>query len=161
MLMSMKSQIEAMRALSYVTAASLDLAHEDPDEAVRKEHRAFVEFMIPVVKGWCTRNGDRPLLDGRAGLRRYGLYRRDRHRAAVSRRAIVSIYEGTTGIQALDLVGRKLIRDMGTTATAIVKDDEEIRRRARPSTTPTSPRFKLSLCAVSSHLLATSQVRSA
>ncbi len=54
MLMTMKSQIEAMRALSYVTAASLDFSHKHPDEKVRKEQKAFVELMIPVVKGWCT-----------------------------------------------------------------------------------------------------------
>ena len=45
-----------MRALAYVTAAALDFAHKSPDEAMRKEHKAFVELMIPIVKGWCTEN---------------------------------------------------------------------------------------------------------
>src|ERR1700722_108461 len=54
MLMSMKAQIEAMRALAYFTAAALDTAHKSPDEAVRKRHKAFAEFMIPIVKGWCS-----------------------------------------------------------------------------------------------------------
>ena len=76
-----------MRALAYVTAASLDFAHKHPDEKVRKEHKAFVEFMIPVVKGWCTEKCDRALLDRVASLRRHGLRRGDRHRAAIPRRA--------------------------------------------------------------------------
>ncbi len=57
MLMLQKATIEAMRGLAYVTAASLDYAQRHPDEKVRKEHKAFVELMIPVVKGWCTENG--------------------------------------------------------------------------------------------------------
>ena len=76
-----------MRALAYVTAASLDFAQRHPDEKVRKEHRAFVELMIPVVKGWCTEKRGRALLDRAASLRRHGLHRRDRNRAAVPRRA--------------------------------------------------------------------------
>jgi len=54
MLLWCKANIEAMRALAYVTAASLDYAHKSEDEAVRKEHKAFVELMIPIVKGWLT-----------------------------------------------------------------------------------------------------------
>jgi len=57
MLLWCKANIEAMRALAYVTAASLDYAHKSEDEAVRKEHKAFVELMIPIVKGWLTERG--------------------------------------------------------------------------------------------------------
>ncbi len=121
MLMSMKSQIEAMRALSYVCAASLDLSNSHPDAAVRKAHKAFIELMIPVVKGWCSETATElcstavQVFGGMGYIEETGIAQQYRDVK------IVSIYEGTTGIQALDLVGRKLIRDMGTTATTVVK----------------------------------------
>jgi alkylation response protein AidB-like acyl-CoA dehydrogenase len=121
MLMSMKSQIEAMRALSYVCAASLDQAAKNPDGAVRKGHKAFIELMIPVVKGWCSETATElcstavQVFGGMGYVEETGIAQQYRDVK------IVSIYEGTTGIQALDLVGRKLIRDMGTTATSVIK----------------------------------------
>ncbi|MBV8424243.1 MAG: acyl-CoA dehydrogenase C-terminal domain-containing protein [Candidatus Eremiobacteraeota bacterium] len=121
MLMWMKAQIEAMRALAYVTAASLDYSNKAQDEATRKEHRAFVEFMIPIVKGWCTEvaidvcSTALQVFGGMGYIEETGIAQQYRDVR------ITAIYEGTTGIQALDLVGRKLIRDMGTTATAIGK----------------------------------------
>jgi alkylation response protein AidB-like acyl-CoA dehydrogenase len=121
MLMTMKAQIEAMRALSYVTAASLDYANKHPDEKVRKEHKAFVELMIPVVKGWCTETAVEAcstalqIFGGMGYVEETGIAQQYRDVR------ITTIYEGTTGIQALDLVGRKLIRDMGSTATAVIK----------------------------------------
>src|SRR5712691_7399944 len=57
MLMLMKSQTEAMRALAYTTAAAMDYAHKHPDAEARKQHQAFVDLMIPVVKGWSTETG--------------------------------------------------------------------------------------------------------
>jgi hypothetical protein len=119
--MSMKSQVEAMRALASAAAVSLDLAHKHPDAAVRKEHKAFIELMIPVVKGWCTETSIElcstamQVFGGMGYIEETGIAQQYRDVR------ITSIYEGTTGIQALDLVGRKLIRDMGTTATAVIK----------------------------------------
>jgi hypothetical protein len=122
MLLTMKAQIEAMRALSYVTAASMDLALKHPDESVRKEHKAFIELMIPVVKGWCTETAVEvcstavQVFGGMGYIEETGIAQQYRDVR------ITSIYEGTTGIQALDLVGRKLLRDMGTTATRVIKE---------------------------------------
>jgi acyl-CoA dehydrogenase len=122
MLMTMKAQIEAMRALAYTTAASLDLQHKHPDEAQRKRHRAFVEFMIPIVKGWCTETAIEvcstavQVFGGMGYIEETGIAQQYRDVR------ITAIYEGTTGIQALDLVGRKLIRDMGATATRLVTE---------------------------------------
>ncbi|HYZ15632.1 MAG TPA: acyl-CoA dehydrogenase, partial [Candidatus Acidoferrum sp.] len=121
MLLSCKAQIEAMRALAYVCAASLDLAAKHPDAAVRKEQRAFVELMIPVVKGWCTETAVEicstalQVFGGMGYIEETGIAQQYRDVR------ITSIYEGTTGIQALDLIGRKLIRDMGAGATKVLK----------------------------------------
>jgi alkylation response protein AidB-like acyl-CoA dehydrogenase len=120
MLMSMKAQIEAMRALAYVTAGVLDAARSAPDEASRGRHKAFADFMIPIVKGWCTETATElcstalQVFGGMGYIEETGIAQQYRDVR------IASIYEGTTGIQALDLVGRKLIRDSGTSATAIL-----------------------------------------
>ena len=130
MLMWQKANLEAMRALSYYTAASLDFANKHPDEKVRKEHKAFTELMIPVVKGWCTETGvdlcsvALQVFGGAGYIEETGIAQQYRDVR------ITTIYEGTTGIQALDLVGRKLIRDMGATATTVIKDMEKSAKEA-------------------------------
>ncbi len=121
MLMSMKSQIEAMRAVAYVVAASLDFSQKHPDEGLREEHRAFVDLMIPVVKGWCTETAQEicstalQVFGGMGYIQESGIAQQFRDVR------ITTIYEGTTGIQALDLVGRKLIRDTGASASNVFK----------------------------------------
>ncbi len=121
MLLWCKANVEAMRALAYVTASSLDYAQKSEDPAVRKEHQAFVELMIPVVKGWCTENAidvcstALQVFGGMGYIEETGIAQQYRDVR------IAAIYEGTTGIQALDLVGRKLIRDMGASATKVLK----------------------------------------
>jgi alkylation response protein AidB-like acyl-CoA dehydrogenase len=130
MLMWQKANLEAMRALSYVTAASLDYSLKHPDEKVRKEHKAFVELMIPVVKGWCTETGvdlcsvALQVFGGMGYVEETGIAQQYRDVR------ITTIYEGTTGIQALDLVGRKLIRDMGAGATTVIKQMEKLAKEA-------------------------------
>ncbi len=125
MLMSMKAQIEAMRALSYVTAASLDFAQKHPDEKVRREHKSFVDLMIPVVKGWCTEtaidicSNALQVFGGIGYIEETGIAQQYRDVR------ITTIYEGTTGIQALDLVGRKLAQDMGATATRVINQMQQ------------------------------------
>src|SRR5439155_12755924 len=64
MLMSMKAQTEAMRALAYVTAAAFDAAHAHPDADVRARKQAFVDLRIPIGKGWCSENGRQISYDG-------------------------------------------------------------------------------------------------
>jgi 3-(methylthio)propanoyl-CoA dehydrogenase len=133
MLMWQKANIEAMRALSYVTAASLDYANKHPDDKVRKEHKAFVELMIPVVKGWCTENAVElcstalQIFGGMGYVEETGIAQQYRDVR------ITTIYEGTTGIQALDLVGRKLIRDMGSTAIVVIKQMEKVAKEVAAS----------------------------
>jgi 3-(methylthio)propanoyl-CoA dehydrogenase len=116
MLMSMRAQTEAARALSYVTAAAFDAAHHHADEATRKVNHAFYDFMVPIVKGWSTEmsidvastgvqvHGGMGFIEETGAAQHY----RDAR--------ILTIYEGTTAIQANDLVGRKTLRDGGELA---------------------------------------------
>ncbi len=126
MLMWCKANIEAMRALAYISAASLDIQARHPDEKVRKEHRAFVELMIPVVKGWCTETAQDvcstalQVFGGMGYVEETGIAQQYRDVR------ITTIYEGTTGIQAMDLIGRKLIRDMGATATSVITKMQKV-----------------------------------
>jgi alkylation response protein AidB-like acyl-CoA dehydrogenase len=118
MLMLMKSQTEAMRALAYVVAAALDFAHRSPDERVKRQSQAFVDLMIPIVKGWSTETG---IEIASLGLQVHGGmgFVEETGAAQYLRDArITTIYEGTTGIQAMDLVGRKIAREGGATAKA-------------------------------------------
>ena len=120
MLMFMRAHTEATRALAYVTAAASDVAHHHGDENVRKTNQAFYEYMVPIVKGWSTEisvdvasNGVQ-VHGGMGFIEETGAaqYYRDAR--------ILPIYEGTTAIQANDLVGRKTVRDGGATAKGII-----------------------------------------
>ena len=118
MLMLMKSQTEAMRALAYVVASALDFANRSPDERVKKQSQAFVDLMIPIVKGWSTETG---IEIASLGVQVHGGmgFVEETGAAQYLRDArITTIYEGTTGIQAMDLVGRKIAREGGATARA-------------------------------------------
>jgi 3-(methylthio)propanoyl-CoA dehydrogenase len=120
MLLLMKSQTEAMRALSSVVAVSLDAARLHPRAEERERHQAFADLMIPVVKGWCTENS----VDiASVGVQVHGGvgFVEETGAAQLLRDArITPIYEGTTGIQANDLIGRKLARDGGRAAQTVV-----------------------------------------
>ena len=121
MLMSMKAHTEAMRALAYVVAASMDIAHRHPDREERMRNQAFADFMIPVVKGWSTETG---IEMASLGIQVHGGmgFIEETGAAQHFRDArIATIYEGTTGIQANDLIGRKLAREGGATAKAVVQ----------------------------------------
>jgi len=116
MLMLMKSQAEAMRALAYTTAAAMDFARKSENPVERKRHQAYVDLMIPVVKGWSTETG---IEIASLGVQVHGGmgFVEETGAAQYLRDArITTIYEGTTGIQAMDLVGRKIAREGGETA---------------------------------------------
>jgi alkylation response protein AidB-like acyl-CoA dehydrogenase len=118
MLMLMKAQAEAMRALAYTTAAAMDLARKSPDPEARKRHQAFVDLMIPVVKGWCTETGIEVASLGVQVHGGMGFVEETGAAQYLRDARITTIYEGTTGIQAMDLVGRKIAREGGATARA-------------------------------------------
>ncbi|HEY2462580.1 MAG TPA: acyl-CoA dehydrogenase [Steroidobacteraceae bacterium] len=122
MLLMMKSQTEAMRALAGVVAVSLDAARLHPDAAERERHQARADLMIPVIKGWCTENS----VDiASLGIQVHGGvgFVEETGAAQFLRDArITPIYEGTTAIQANDLIGRKLARDGGQSAQTVVAE---------------------------------------
>ncbi|MBS1130449.1 MAG: Acyl-CoA dehydrogenase, C-terminal:Acyl-CoA dehydrogenase, central region [Proteobacteria bacterium] len=122
MLMSMRSRIEAMRALAYVTAAAQDNAHGNPDEVERTKAQAFADLLIPVVKGWSTESA----IDiASLGVQVHGGmgYIEETGAAQHLRDArITAIYEGTTAIQANDLIGRKIAREKGVTIKSVIAE---------------------------------------
>jgi 3-(methylthio)propanoyl-CoA dehydrogenase len=121
MLMLMKSQTEAMRALAYVVAASMDVVSRSPNPEEKKKHQAFVDLMIPVVKGWSTETGIDVASLGVQVHGGMGFIEETGAAQHLRDARITTIYEGTTGIQASDLVGRKIAREGGATVKEWLK----------------------------------------
>ena len=120
MLMSMRAHAEATRALAYVVAAAHDKALHHADAAERARHQAFVDLLIPVVKGWSTEIG---ITVASTGIQVHGGmgFMEETGAAQYLRDARIStIYEGTTGIQANDLIGRKMARESGATFKTVL-----------------------------------------
>ncbi|MEC5405244.1 acyl-CoA dehydrogenase [Paraburkholderia sp. MPAMCS5] len=120
MLSTMRALTEASRALAYVTAAHGDIAHRHPDEATRAGHQAINEFLVPIVKGWST---ELSVDVASLGVQVHGGmgFIEETGAAQFYRDArILPIYEGTTAIQANDLIGRKTLRDGGKVAKSLL-----------------------------------------
>jgi 3-(methylthio)propanoyl-CoA dehydrogenase len=113
MLLTMRAYVEAMRALCYTNAAAIDLSRHHADEAVRNQHQELADLLTPITKAWCTDMGVEvtslaiQVYGGMGYVEESGVAQHFRD----SR--IAPIYEGTNGIQAMDLVGRKLPMRMG------------------------------------------------
>lgn len=122
MLLTMKSQTDAARSIGLYAALCLDLGRHHPDAAVRAKAQARGDLLIPIVKGWSTELGGQitslgiQVHGGMGFIEETGAaqYYRDVR--------ITSIYEGTTGIQAIDLVGRKVSRDAGAAMLTFIAD---------------------------------------
>ena len=124
MLMTMRSLTEGCRAMASVAASAFDAAHHHPDASTRKQNQDFYEFLVPLIKGYCTEmslevtdlgvqvHGGMGFIEETGAAQHY----RDAK--------ILTIYEGTTAIQANDLVGRKTTRDGGALARAIASQIE-------------------------------------
>jgi alkylation response protein AidB-like acyl-CoA dehydrogenase len=122
MLLTMKATTEAMRTLAYWTSAILDRARKHPDEAERRRCQAMVDLLIPVVKGWSTENGIDVASLGIQVHGGMGFIEETGAAQHLRDARITTIYEGTTGIQANDLVGRKVGREQGRTALAVIAE---------------------------------------
>jgi len=119
MLMTMRAYTEACRAMALVAASAFDAAHEHPDAAVRAENQAFYEFMVPLVKAYSTEMSIEVTSLGVQVHGGMGFIEETGAAQYMRDSKILTIYEGTTAIQANDFVGRKTARDGGTTARAI------------------------------------------
>jgi alkylation response protein AidB-like acyl-CoA dehydrogenase len=122
MLLTMKSQTEASRALTLYTALQFDLAAGSPDAAVRAAALARGELLTPIVKGWCTELGNEVAAIGVQVHGGMGYIEETGAAQYVRDVRITTIYEGTTGIQSNDLIGRKLARDRGAAMTAFLAE---------------------------------------
>jgi acyl-CoA dehydrogenase len=126
MLMLMKARTESVRAIAAVTAAAMDVARCHPDAAVKARNQAFVELMIPIVKAWST---DTATDVASLGIQVHGGmgFIEETGAAQFYRDArITQIYEGTNGIQAADLIGRKVARDKGEAMKAVIAQMREV-----------------------------------
>ncbi len=122
MLLTMKAQTEAMRAVAYVTGAAIDNAHRHPDVGARKRHQAFVDLMIPIVKGWSTETAQEVTYLGVQVHGGMGFIEETGAAQHYRDARITTIYEGTTAIQANDLIGRKTARDGGAVARVVIAE---------------------------------------
>ena len=119
MLMMQKALTEGMRALAYVGAAACDIAQHHPDENTRRETFFFYDYLVPIIKGFSTEMSVEvtslgiQVYGGMGFIEETGIAQHYRDAR------ILPIYEGTTAIQANDLIGRKTLRDGGKTAKAI------------------------------------------
>ncbi len=121
MLMLMKSQIEAMRSLAYFVAAAYDRAERHPDPQTRARDQSLIDLLMPVIKGWLTETG---VEVASLGVQVHGGmgYVEETGAAQFLRDVrITTIYEGTTGIQANDLIGRKVARDGGASVRSLLE----------------------------------------
>src|SRR5499427_2300296 len=125
MLMSMRAQTEAMRAVACFAGAALDKAKRHPDAAEKRRSQALVDLLIPVVKGWCTEQGVEIASTGIQVHGGMGFVEEGGAAQYLRDARITTIYEGTTGIQANDLVGRKIGRDGGAALFAAIAQARE------------------------------------
>jgi alkylation response protein AidB-like acyl-CoA dehydrogenase len=121
-LLAMRSRLFAMRALVYTAAGWFDQAGHNPDPVVADRYRRYIDLLMPVLKAWNTETGNIVCDDaiqvfgGMGFIEETGIaqhYRDSR---------VTRIYEGTTGIQANDLVGRKILRENGATLRELMTD---------------------------------------
>ncbi|MGE5514392.1 MAG: acyl-CoA dehydrogenase [Bacteroidota bacterium] len=122
MLLTNKALTEATRALAYYAASRLDIARHAPDAATRAEAQARVDLLIPVVKAWSTDTGLAvastavQVFGGMGFVEETGVAQHMRDAR------IAQIYEGTNGIQAMDLAGRKVVRDEGRAFAGLIAE---------------------------------------
>ena len=135
MLATMKARTEAARALAYLAAGTLDRAKREPDDAKRAAAQTRLDLLIPLTKAWCTDIGCEVASLGVQVHGGMGFIEETGAAQHYRDARILPIYEGTNGIQALDLLGRKLLRDKGAAMTQLIlelraglPEDESLRR---------------------------------
>ena len=152
MLMTMRAYTEATRAVAYVTAAAIDNAQHHPDAEARKRHQAFVDLMIPIVKGFSTEIAQEVTYLGVQVHGGMGFIEETGAAQHYRDARIITIYEGTTGIQANDLIGRKTARDGGATARAVAAEIDKLAAHLASHTDATLREIGLKLAAATAAL---------
>ncbi|MDD2667503.1 acyl-CoA dehydrogenase C-terminal domain-containing protein [Zoogloea sp.] len=137
MLMDMKSRTEAGRAIAYYVAGCMDRAKSSPDADVRKANQTRLELLTPVVKGWCTENAQGITWNGVQVHGGMGFIEETGAAQYMRDARIVTIYEGTTAIQANDLIGRKTAKEGGKSMQQLLADIAETGAALRATDNPT------------------------
>ena len=122
MLMLMRSLTEASRALCYVGSASYDHSKRNTDEGLKSDHQCRMDLLIPILKGWSTEVAQEVTSLGVQVAGGMGYIEETGMAQHLRDARITTIYEGTTGIQANDLIGRKLLRDNGSGMYSLILD---------------------------------------
>jgi 3-(methylthio)propanoyl-CoA dehydrogenase len=132
----MKSTIEAMRSLACVVAEATDHARANPDRGARQQAQSFMALLIPVVKGWSTESAVALTSLGVQIHGGMGFIEETGAAQHLRDARITPIYEGTTAIQANDLVGRKILRDGGQAAFELIAVMSQVRVEVARSHNP-------------------------
>jgi acyl-CoA dehydrogenase len=148
MLLVMKSTTEACRAVALYAASQLDIANHHPDEKQRAVAQARADMLIPVVKGWCTESGNQLTGIGVQIHGGMGFIEETGAAQYVRDVRITTIYEGTTGIQSNDLIGRKIGRDGGAAMNQLLAEMSQELQGLATSDPATSATRKAALEAV-------------
>ena len=135
MLMTMRAYTEGCRAMASVAAAAFDAAHHHPDPQVARDNAAFYEFLVPLVKGYSTEKSPEVTSLGVQVHGGMGFIEETGAAQHYRDSKILTIYEGTTAIQANDLVGRKTARDGGQLAKAVAAQIEQTEAELQASGT--------------------------
>jgi acyl-CoA dehydrogenase len=139
MLLTMRALTEAARAVAYVTATHIDLSHHAADASERRRHAARADLLTPVVKGWSTEIAQEVAALGVQVHGGMGFIEETGAAQILRDARITTIYEGTNGIQAMDLVGRKVLRDGGQAFREVLREmealDEVLAAAGAPLTT--------------------------
>lgn len=125
MIFSMRARNMAMRALLYSAAGWFDLSHHHSDEAMADKYSRYVDLLMPVAKGWCTEVGNDICDDAIQVFGGMGFVEETGVAQFFRDARIITIYEGTTGVQAIDLIGRKILRDRGATLYELIAQMRE------------------------------------
>ncbi|HSC05554.1 MAG TPA: acyl-CoA dehydrogenase [Steroidobacteraceae bacterium] len=126
MLLTMRALTEAARAIAYVAATHIDLAHHAADEGERRRHQARADLLTPVVKGWSTEVAQEVAALGVQVHGGMGFIEETGAAQILRDARITTIYEGTNGIQAMDLLGRKMLRDGGRAFGEVMREMEAL-----------------------------------
>jgi alkylation response protein AidB-like acyl-CoA dehydrogenase len=136
MLLTMRALTEGCRAMATVAAAAYDAAHHHPDTETRRQNQIFYEYLVPLVKGYSTEISHEVTSLGVQVHGGMGFVEETGAAQYYRDAKILTIYEGTTAIQANDLVGRKTVRDGGATARAIARQIQATEAELAASGTP-------------------------